>query len=91
MLLLPGAQRGYCGIMDGRLLLFPLLLPLLNFGLGGVMHNYATEAAKGRLDYSGGFYDFTKREVESVPDWPAVVNLLSFIAAVGLLITGLVL
>ena len=55
------------------------------------MHNYATEAAKGRLDYSGGFYDFTKREVESVPDWLAVVNLLSFIAAVGLLITGLVL
>ena len=68
-----------------------IIVAAIEFWSWGVMHNYATEAAKGRPDYSGGFYDFTKREVESVPDWLAVVNLLSFIAAVGLLITGLVL
>ena len=56
----------------------------------GVMHNHATEAAKNRSSYTGGFSDFTKREVDAVPDWLAMVNLVGFVAAVGLLIAGFI-
>ena len=55
------------------------------------MHNYATEAAKKRESYSGGFYDFTESETGSIPHWLSTVNSLGFIMAVGLLITGFVL
>ncbi len=30
----------------------------------GIMHNYATNAAKHRSDYTGGFYDFTNNPVD---------------------------
>ena len=68
-----------------------IIVIAIEFWSWGVMHNHAVDAAKKKPGYSGKFYDFTKREVESVPDWLAVMNLLGFIAAVGLLITGLVL
>ena len=70
---------------------------LLTFAIGstvgcfwswGTMHNYATEAAKRRSSYRGGFYDITEEEADSVPNWIARVNmcfsalaLLAFISA----------
>lgn len=54
------------------------------------MHNYATEEAKNRHNYSGEFYDLTKGEVDSAPNWLTVLNLLGFIIAVGLLVMGFV-
>ena len=56
----------------------------------GMMHNYTTEAAKHRESYTGGFYDFTEREVEAAPDWIVQLNLVGFIAAIGILIVGLI-
>ena len=56
----------------------------------GIMHNYATNAAKNRSGYRGNFYDFTEKEIQSAPNWITVVNMLLTLTAVGLLITGLV-
>ena len=74
-----------------QLITVSIIVTAIEFWSWGVMHNYAVDAAKDRPGYSGRFYDFTKREVALVPDWLAVVNLLGFIAAVSLLIAGLVL
>jgi hypothetical protein len=35
----------------------------------GVMHNYATDAAKRRPGFGGGFWDITQAEAASVPNW----------------------
>lgn len=56
----------------------------------GIMHNYATDKAKKRSSYSGGFYDFTGQEILSAPNWITVVNILLTLIAVGLLVIGLV-
>ena len=56
----------------------------------GIMHNFATEVAKYRRSYTGGFYDFTRHEVDAIPDWIATLNLVGFVAAIGLLIVGFV-
>lgn len=56
----------------------------------GIMHNYATNAAKNRSSYRGDFYDFTEKEIQSAPNWVTVVNMFLTLTAVGLLITGLV-
>lgn len=56
----------------------------------GIMHNYATEAAKRRPDYTGGFYDITNREAKAVPDWVATLNMIFALVGVVLLITGIV-
>jgi hypothetical protein len=56
----------------------------------GIMHNYATDAAKRRSNYSSGFYDITKREAQAVPDWICMVNMLFGLAGLVLLITGIV-
>jgi len=42
----------------------------------GIMHNFATERAKKRSSYSGEFYDFTAKEVVSVPNWITIINIL---------------
>lgn len=68
-----------------------IIVTAIEFWSWGVMHNYAVDAAKERPGYSGKFYDFAKREVESVPDWLGVVNFLGFVAAICMLIMGLVL
>ncbi|MGB2984526.1 MAG: hypothetical protein WBE26_01475 [Phycisphaerae bacterium] len=57
----------------------------------GIMHNYATELAKRRSNYTGGFYDVTKREAHSVPDWITVINMVFSLAGLVLLTTGIVL
>ena len=64
---------------------------MLEFWSWGIMHNYATESAKKRPDYSGGFFDIEPRDATSVPDWIATVHMIGFIAAVGLLVAGLIL
>jgi len=54
----------------------------------GIMHNYATESAKRRPDYTGAFYDLDEQDVASVPDWLAGLNLLLTLCAAGLCIYG---
>lgn len=80
------------------------LLPSLAVAIGiaqfwswGVMHNHAVEAAEtreertgGREKYSGGFFDFTRQEVDSVPNGITWVNMFTFFAAVILLIIGFI-
>ena len=56
----------------------------------GVMHNHAVTAAKRRPDYSGKFFDFTASEANAVPDWLAMTNMAAFIAAIVLLIIGVI-
>ena len=55
------------------------------------MHNYAVESAKKRPDYTGGFFDITPQDSHSVPDWITIVNMVGFLAALGLLGAGLIL
>jgi len=54
----------------------------------GVMHNYATESAKRRSTFRGGFYDFTERDIDVVPDSIARLNLILAITSFGLLVYG---
>ena len=56
----------------------------------GVMHNYATEIAKQRRDYTGGFYDITEEEAAAVPDWLAIVNLVFSVGGLILFISALI-
>ena len=56
----------------------------------GVMHNFATESAKRRRNYRGGFYDIMPQEAESVPDWIARINIVFSLIGLLLLITGIV-
>ncbi len=56
----------------------------------GIMHNYATDLAKRRSNYTSGFYDITNREAQAVPDWISTVNMLFSLAGLVLLITGIV-
>ena len=58
-------------------------LALISYWSFGVMHNYATEAAKRRSGYEGGFSDFTAREVDEIPNWIGAVNLAATIAVVA--------
>lgn len=67
-----------------------LAVALVELWSWGVMHNYATESAKNREGYSGGFYDLTPEEANKVPNWLATMNLAGFVVAVGLLIFGIV-
>ena len=55
-----------------------------SFWSWGIMHNYATQAAKRRPSYRGGFHDIRVEEADSVPDWIAFVNF--GFSAVGLLL-----
>ena len=57
------------------LLIVAILLTLVLFWSWGIMHNFATEAAKQRPTYKGGFYDLTKQEARAAPDWITRVNL----------------
>jgi len=57
----------------------------------GVMHNFATESAKRRSDYSGGFYDLTADDINVVPDWIARVNMAFTVLGAILLVLSFVL
>jgi len=56
----------------------------------GIMHNYATEAAKYRSSYKGKFYDFTEDEVVIVPDKLAAINMIFSIIGLVMMIIGIV-
>lgn len=56
----------------------------------GIMHNYATDLAKRRSNYTGGFYGITNQEAQAVPDWISTVNMLFSLVGLVLLITGIV-
>jgi len=55
----------------------------------GIMHNYATEFARRRPNYKGGFYDFTEKEVQLVPKWITIVNIGFTLLGSALLIYGI--
>src|SRR5690606_438775 len=56
----------------------------------GIMHNYATESAKQRPNYSGGFYDILADEANSVPNWITNINILVSLGSIALLITAVI-
>lgn len=56
----------------------------------GVMHNYATESAKRRTNYTDRFYDIMPHEAQAVPDRIARINMGFSILGVILLITGII-
>ena len=57
----------------------------------GIMHNFATEAAKRRSHYTGRFYDITEEEADSVPNWITILNFGFSVLALILLIAAIVL
>lgn len=63
---------------------------LTQFWSWGVMHNHAVMAARNRKSYSGKFYDFTRDELDTAPNWVTAVNIVSFFAALALIITAFV-
>ena len=54
----------------------------------GIMHNYATDLARKRSNYSGEFYDITEYEAQAVPNWIARVNMGFSALGLILLIIG---
>jgi uncharacterized membrane-anchored protein len=72
------------------LMILAILAAVGCFWSWGIMHNYATDLAKRRSDYTGGFYDITNREAQAVPDWISTVNMVFSLAGLVLLITGIV-
>lgn len=66
------------------------LLALICLWSWGVMHNYATESAKRRADYTGAFFDLSERDVAAVPDWLVTVNMLATLGAVAMLVIAAV-
>lgn len=56
----------------------------------GVMHNYATDYAKRRKNYTGGFYDIMPHETQAVPDWITRINMVFSLIGIVLLITGII-
>jgi len=56
----------------------------------GIMHNYATEQAQRRQNYSGGFFDITPQEAKAAPDWISLINMGFSIAGLVLLIIAII-
>ena len=75
----------------GRWLAFWLAMTLtfILFWSHGVMHNFATESAERRPGFRGGFYEFTVRDLDAIPDRLAWVNGLSSIASIGFFVYGM--
>ena len=73
---------------DGWLWLVAAAVALLQVWSYGIMHHHAVESAKKRLDYRGGFFDLNDRDMDAVPNWLTIVNMVGFAAAVGLLVAG---
>ncbi len=77
------------GTGHGVLFTLAIVLTIACLWSWGVMHNFATEAAKRRSTYTGGFYDLTESEVDSAPNWISAINMLSTLAVVVLLIVAI--
>lgn len=54
-----------------------IILALCSFWSTGIMHNFAVNQAVKRKSYIGRFYDFTEREIQSVPNWITTINMVS--------------
>jgi hypothetical protein len=72
------------------LMILSIIAALGNFWSWGVMHNYATELAKLRQNYKGGFYDISRQEAKAVPNWISLTNMEFSIAGLILLIIGII-
>lgn len=56
----------------------------------GIMHNFATEVAKRRSNYTGSFSDITSKEADSVPNWIAGLNIGFTVASLILFATAMI-
>jgi hypothetical protein len=56
----------------------------------GIMHNFAIEAAKKRTSYTGGFHDFTNKEIQDVPDWVSTINMIMSLVSTILLVISVI-
>ncbi|HHV61437.1 MAG TPA: hypothetical protein GXX51_02200 [Firmicutes bacterium] len=72
------------------MMIFAIIAAVGCFWSWGVMHNYATELAKRRWNYTGGFYDITPEEAQAVPDWITWINMGFTFMGVILLIIGII-
>ncbi len=72
------------------LLTFSIVAAIGCFWSWGIMHNFATEAARKRSNHSGRFYEITEEEADSVPNWITYLNFGFSIPAVLLLIAAIV-
>jgi len=72
------------------LMILAIIAAVGSFWSWGIMHNYAVEAARRRLSYTGRFYDFTEGEVESVPNWITLINMIFSLGGLVLLIVGVI-
>ncbi|MDI7261135.1 MAG: hypothetical protein QME90_14600 [Thermodesulfobacteriota bacterium] len=72
------------------LMILAIVAAVGNFWSWGVMHNYATELAKRRQKYKGGFYDITRQEAIAVPDWISWINMGFSIAGLILLVIAII-
>ena len=72
------------------LMVLAIIATLGTFWSFGIMHNYATNLARRRASYTGRFFDCTDQEVQAVPNWIALINMLFTLAGLVLLITGIV-
>jgi hypothetical protein len=70
-------------VQNSFLMISSILILIGIFWSYGIMHNYATEAAKKRYSYTGGFYDFKDEEIDAVPNWLANINMgMSFVGII---------
>lgn len=79
-----------CWLLYGNLLAFALAIAV-TLGLlwtWGVMHNYATESARRRPGYKGGFYDLSDADIDAVPGWLPTSNLVLTLVTVVLCVYG---
>jgi len=72
------------------LMIFAIFVAICCFWTWGIMHNYATNAAKRRPNYSGKFFDLTNRDIQAVPDWLSMVSMLFSIGGLVLFIIGII-
>ena len=88
-----GGAAAYFLYQDGYLILSILAAASAVgcFWSWGIMHNYATDAARQRPSYRGGFHDISETEAEAVPNRITIINLGFSIVAIGLLVTVIVL
>ena len=56
----------------------------------GIMHNFATDLASKRSDYSGNFGDIIEFEAQAVPNWITSINMGFSALGLILLIIGVV-
>lgn len=71
---------------NNLLLIIGIIVLIGTVGSYGIMHNYATDEAKKRSSYIGGFNDFTTEEVESIPNWITSINMIMSIIGIILLV-----